>query len=316
MIKARITELDAVLDTLVDGVIMIDGQGNIIRYNPACERIFGHARAEVFGKNISELMPEPYRSGHDGYLKNYQKTAEPQIIGIGREVQGLKKDGTVFPMYLSVGEIAESEETAYVGIIRDLTEVVKRRTEFETLQQQHFHLSRVSAMDQMGATIAHELNQPLTAIMNYLDAGSTMIEREEKVLDTQKLRAVMQKSSEQAARAAAILSRLRKFIETGDVEKKQVSPENIIETSIDLIMPMFKNDGILLIKDIEPNLPNILASHVQIQQVLVNLIKNGCEAMLGGAETSLTVTAHRTHKDIIMLEVPFGNTWLYRHMFS
>ncbi|WP_418152377.1 PAS domain S-box protein [Litorimonas sp. RW-G-Af-16] len=170
-------ELDAVLHTLVDGVIMINGKGEIARYNPACEKIFGYKFSEVEGRNIRCLMPEPYRENHDDYIANYQSSGTAKIIGIGREVSGKRKDGNIFPMYLSVGEIPNVKGRAYVGIIRDLTLERQRQEEFEHLQNAHFHLSRVSAMDQMGAAIAHELNQPLTAIMNYLDAGVTILAR-------------------------------------------------------------------------------------------------------------------------------------------
>lgn len=300
MITEKKSELEAVLNTLVDGVIMIDEMGIITRFNPASEHIFGYSREDIIGQNIKQLMPNPYKSSHDTYIQNYKNTHKPQIIGIGREVQGQRKDGTVFPMYLSVGEVADTKQTSFVGIIRDLTQEVKRRSEFEALQQQHFHLSRVSAMDQMGAAIAHELNQPLTAIMNYLDAGLTLTGREDGRLDIEKINAIMQKSSEQASRAAEILSRLRKFIETGDIEKKSTNIVDLLTTSIDLIMPLFKKDGIVLARDIKQDLPNILASRVQIQQVLVNLIKNACEAMQESQDKTLTVSAWQKQNDIVI----------------
>lgn len=285
-------ELDAVLNTLVDGLIMIDARGLITRYNIACESIFGYDPSEVIGKNIRCLMPEPYHSKHDDYIANYHATKKAAIIGIGRDVSGQRKDGTVFPMYLSVGEIRNVKGHAYVGIIRDLTETVARRRAFEQLQQEHFHLSRVSAMDQMGAAIAHELNQPLTAVMNYLDAGGTVLSRDDAI-DRTRLATIMEKASGQAERAAKILARLRQFIETGDMNKKMVSIDTLIHGAIDLTMPQFKNNGISTHVDIEADLPDILVSDVQIQQVLVNLIRNACEAMVEQDTKTLRVTAKR-----------------------
>jgi len=139
------TELDAILDTIVDGVIVIDSMGSILKYNPACQNIFGY---EAFG----------------------------------REVKGRRKDGQVFPMYLSVGELPRESSRAFIGIIRDLSEDTRQQEQYEKLQQSHFHLSRVAAMDQMGTAIAHELNQPLSAIMNYLEAGVTILERKDEGL--------------------------------------------------------------------------------------------------------------------------------------
>ena len=209
--------LDAILNTIVDGVIVIDDDGMIEKYNPACSEIFGYDAAEVIGQNIKYLMPAPYRSEHDDYISNYKTSSTPKIIGIGREVKGARKGGTVFPMYLSVGELPREGRRAFIGIIRDLSKAAKQREAYEALQQSHFHLSRVAAMDQMGAAIAHELNQPLSAIMNYLEAGSAIINRKDEAL-YDRLGEIMTQSAGQADRAAKILSRLRRFIETGDVE--------------------------------------------------------------------------------------------------
>jgi PAS domain S-box-containing protein len=116
------SRLRAVVNTAVDGVILIDSHGVVLMFNPACERLFGYASYEVVGRNVKMLMPEPYRSGHDNYLSNYRDTGERKIIGIGREVLGRKRHGETFPMYLSVGEAEENGEPVFVGIIRDLTE--------------------------------------------------------------------------------------------------------------------------------------------------------------------------------------------------
>lgn len=294
-------KFEAVMNTLVDGAIMIDACGRISSFNRACEIMFGYQKDEVINQNISLLMPEPYRGHHDQYIQNYQSSLQPKIIGIGREVEGQRRDGSVFPMHLSVGEVKGDhvKDSSFVGIIRDLTEEYEAREQYERLQQQHFHLSRVSAMDQMGTTIAHELNQPLTAIMNYMDAGVTMV-KEGEGSDLEMLSLVMEKSSEQAGRAAAILSRLRRFIETGDVEKRVASPLQLIETSAELIMPLFKNDNIRIQYEVEDRLSNILVSSVQIQQVLVNLIKNACEAMLDETEKVLTLKAYSSKNSVII----------------
>jgi PAS domain S-box-containing protein len=121
------TRLRAVVDTAVDGVILIDARGNVAMFNPACEKLFGYAAAEVIGQNVKMLMPSPFRDEHDRYLENYRRTGERKIIGIGREVVGRRKDGSTFPMDLSVGEVREGSKSTFVGIIHDLTE--RKRTE-------------------------------------------------------------------------------------------------------------------------------------------------------------------------------------------
>jgi len=234
------TELDAILDTIVDGVIVIDSMGSILKYNPACQNIFGYEASEVVGKNVKCLMPKPYQKEHDGYIANYKSSGEAKIIGLGREVKGRRKDGQVFPMYLSVGELPRESSRAFIGIIRDLSDDTRQQEQYERLQQSHFHLSRVAAMDQMGTAIAHELNQPLSAIMNYLEAGVTILERKDEAL-YDRLREILTRSAGQADRAAKILSRLRRFIETGDVEKTLHKVDDLVQMSLDLIRPNYKN---------------------------------------------------------------------------
>ena len=284
------TELDAILDTIVDGVIVIDKMGLIEKYNPACERIFGYHLSEVIGKNIKYLMPNPYQDEHDGYISNYKSTTVAKIIGIGREVQGLRKDGRIFPMYLSVGELPRTASKAFIGIIRDLSHDMKQQEQYEALQQSHFHLSRVAAMDQMGTAIAHELNQPLSAIMNYLEAGTTILERKDEGLHEQ-LKEILTRSAGQAGRAAKILSRLRRFIETGDVEKTLHKIDDLMQISLDLIRPNYKTTDIEFILSLETDLPQILVSDVQIQQVLINLVRNACEAVEHSKLKQITLSA-------------------------
>lgn len=284
------TELSAVLDTMVDGVIIISGKGLIEGYNPACEEIFGHSKTDVIGENVKLLMPEPYHSEHDDYIENYKLSGDAKIIGIGREVKGRRKDGSVFPMYLSVGELPRTSARAFVGIIRDLTSESEQQKKYDKLQLDHFHLSRVAAMDQMGAAIAHELNQPLSAVMNYLEAGSAILEQG-KAGSEKILKDIMSKSAVQARRASKILSNLRRFIETGDVEKSIHDISEVIATAIDLIRPRFNNDSVELQVKIPNNLPQVLISGLQIQQVLVNLLRNAAEALADVEKKDLWVTA-------------------------
>lgn len=296
-IKPDYITLDAVLNTLVDGAILIDRQGLIFKYNPACEKIFQYAPEEIVGRNISVLMPEPYREKHDGFIENYQKTRTAKIIGIGRKVEGLKKDGCVFPMHLSVGEVKRGSDISYIGIIRDLSEEEREHMRFEELQQAHFHLSRIAAMDQMATAIAHELNQPLAAVMNYLNAGSNLIHTPQR-LDTQKLSVSLEKAKEQANRAGQILSGLRQFIERGQITKQPVSPVHLVESSLGLIRPFMKKTGVVVETEFAPSLPDLCVSDIQIQQVLVNLIKNACEAMADAPVKSLAINVDCHEGDV------------------
>lgn len=299
-------ELEAVLDTLVDGVVIINALGTMRLFNPACTKIFGYEPDEVLGQNVKMLMPEPFHSEHDGYLKSYDDTHEKKIIGIGREVQGRRKDGTVFPMDLAVGEANLESEPLFVGIIRDLTSRHDQQTKYDQLQEEHFHLSRVSAMNEMGSAIAHELNQPMAASINYLETVKLLLGRE-GVVDKEKLLDITSRAIEQTQRASDIIGRMRGFIEKGDVEKTRHHLYEVIETAKRLTFLSFDRQDIDVSIDVPTNLPQVFINSIQIQQVLVNLLKNACEAMIDSDVKKLRIVA-RVNSDRDLIEVQVQDT--------
>jgi PAS domain S-box-containing protein len=158
VIREAGVRIDTLVETAVDGVILIDTRGYIQTFNPACEKLFSYRAEEVVGQNVKMLMPAPYRNEHDQYLGNYQGTGERKIIGIGREVKGQRKDGTVFPMDLSVGEAKQDGESVFVGIIHDLTD--RKHTEEQLIQAQ-----KMEAVGQLSGGIAYDFNNLLTVIV-------------------------------------------------------------------------------------------------------------------------------------------------------
>ncbi|MEM9285562.1 MAG: PAS domain S-box protein, partial [Pseudomonadota bacterium] len=169
-------QLKALINTAVDGILSISADGSVRLYNKASERIFGHKEQDVLGCNIDMLMPPSYAERHQGFLERYLSGGSAQIIGVGRQVEGLRKDGSVFPMHLSVGEFVEENERFFVGIVRDLSAEVAARERSQMLQEQLEMISRYSAVNEMGAALAHELNQPLTAIELFLVAADRQLE--------------------------------------------------------------------------------------------------------------------------------------------
>ena len=277
---------EALISTAVDGIMVIDAHAVVQVYNRACERLFGYGADEVVGRNVRMLMPEPYRTAHDGYVFGYVATGEKHIIGIGREVSGLRKDGTVFPMNLSVGEGLVDGQRIFVGIITDLSERQARDKRIQDLQTEMWHVSRLTDMGQVAAGLAHELNQPLTAILNYTNTGRD-IAREGADRD---LEAIFGRIAEQTSRAGNIIRRLRSFIEKREPNRVAEDLGKTVEEAIRLGMIDAAERGIHLEMHAEPHLPPALIDRIQVQQVVVNLLKNAAEAMEHAKTRHLTVT--------------------------
>jgi two-component system sensor kinase FixL len=270
--------LDAVMDAAVDAIIIIDERGAIQRFNRAASEMFGYTEVELRGDNVSRLMPEPHRSRHDGYLARYLETGEALVIGKGREERGLRSDGRVFPMHLSVGEIRHGGQRGYVGIVRDLTEVRNSREQVRHLEEQLLHADRLVILGELTAGIAHEINQPLTAIAAYADAGCKLIEQ---IDDTPagNIRSICDRIGGQARRAGEVVQRLRRLVRSGEVTKARHDLNEIIRNILLLFEFEVKKTGIeLVFYPLEPLEP-MYVDEIQIQQILVNLIKNGLDAI-------------------------------------
>ena len=410
--------LAAILSTAVDGIVAIDPKGVVLLYNQACEKLFGYRAGEVVGQNVKMLMPETYRDQHDGYLANYNRTGERRIIGIGREVVGRRKDGSTFPMYLSVGEggltgqrffvaiihdlsalrweteqregadrllaqIVESSEDAissvaldgtitswnaaaeriygfsaseaigrHISMIlppdrlteddeimadlragrniehyetvrrhkgghdvlvslsvapifdasgamigasktaRDVTERKRSEQRLLGMQNELAHVGRLSAMGQMSAAIAHELNQPLTAVANYAKAAQRLLQNERlEPRQLQSAREAMEKAVAQTLRAGTIIRYLRDFVEKRESRKCPEDLNQVTREAVSLGMVGHSHSNVKLTLALDPTLPKVPVDKVQIQQVLLNLVRNAMEAMAEVETRELTISS-------------------------
>ncbi|WP_184722640.1 PAS domain-containing sensor histidine kinase [Caulobacter sp.] len=269
--------LRSILDTVPDGVVVIDRAGIMTSFSPAAERMFGWTAQEVIGKNVEMLMPEPYRSAHDGYIQRYHRTGDKRIIGAGRVVVGARKDGTTFPMELAVGE-TKGPVPSYTGFVRDLTETQETETRLQELQNELVHVSRLTAMGEMASTLAHELNQPLSAIANLLTGSRRLMDRGREA-DQAKVRDAIDRAAAQALRAGEVIHRMRDFVRRGASERAVESLSKLIEEASALALIGEKERQVDVRLNLAPQADAVFADRVQVQQVLLNLIRNGIDAM-------------------------------------
>ena len=283
-------------------MIVIDEHGIMQFFSSAAERQFGYSEPEAIGRNISLLMPEPDRSRHDGYLARYLKTGERRIIGIGRIVTGMRKDGTTFPMYLTIGEMQTEGQLHFTGFVRDLTEQQQTQARLQELQSELVHVSRLSAMGEMASALAHELNQPLSAISNYMN-GSRRLLAGSLDANAPKIEAALDRAAEQAIRAGDIIRRLRNFVAREASEKRVESLSKLIEEAGALGLTGAREQGVILRFSLDPTCDQVLADRVQIQQVLVNLFRNALEAMAASNHRELIASNAKAADDMIEIAV-------------
>jgi two-component system sensor kinase FixL len=279
--------LKSILATVPDAMIVIDERGHMSSYSAAAERLFGWTPEETLGRNVSMLMPSPDHDAHDGYLARYRATGERRIIGLPREVTGLRKDGSQFPMELAVGEARTDDDRLFIGFARDLSERQAAETRMRQLQGELVQISRLTAMGEMASAIAHELNQPLSAIANYLKGSTRLLARAEP--PRAQVTEALAKAADQALRAGDIIRRLREFVARGETERRVEDLSEVIEEARTLAMVGAKARGVHAQFRYDPGVGRVLIDKVQVQQVVLNLIRNAIDAMEDAPRRDLEV---------------------------
>ncbi|MGA8260593.1 MAG: PAS domain S-box protein [Arenicellales bacterium] len=295
-------QLRAFLDATPDVVITINDQGTIVSVNPATEKLFGYRRSELTGRNLSLLMAAPDRERHDEYLKNYLETGKPKIIGTGRDILACRKDGKVFPARLSVCEFKSHGETYFTGMLQDISERVAADNRERAMFAEHAHTSRVVALGEMASSIAHEINQPLTAIVSFADASRKLLETERP--DPETLKHALSQISRQGQRAGEIIRRLRQFVKKKEPDRSTVNINELIQAAVAMTKHDADRYGISLVLDLDPGALHTLVDRLQIEQVVLNLIRNSIEAIneQGGADGAITVRS-RLREDMVAVSV-------------
>jgi two-component system sensor kinase FixL len=298
----REAHLQSVLDTVPDAMIVIDTRGIMQSFSTTAERLFGYTAEEVVGRNVSILMPEPYRAQHDGYLGHYMATGERRVIGLGRLVVGQRKDGSTFPMELSVGEMHSGARRFFTGFVRDLTERQENQKRLQELQAELVFMSRFTALGEMASTLAHELNQPLTAAASYLSGARRLLDGG-RAEDISIVRGAIDSAAEQNLRAGQIIKRLREFVARGESDRQSENLRKLVEEACALALVGAKETGVNLTFAFDPAVRLVLVDRIQVQQVILNLIRNAIEAMQAVTRRELNISTRLVDKEMVEITV-------------
>ena len=300
--SATEAHLRSILATIPDAMIIIDEMGIILSFSAAAEKMFGYSEEEVVGENVSMLMPSPNRERHDTYLRNYRETGVRKIIGIGRVTTARHRDGSSFPIELSVGEAKFDGTRVFTGFIHDITQRQEADLRFHELQSELAHVGRLTELGTLASSLAHELNQPLTAIASYCEGAASLLEGEPDREQLEMAREALRDTAEQAIRAGEIVRRMRDFLSHGETEHREESLPRIVTEANALALVGSREHGIEVQVSLDPKAERVFVDRIQIQQVLINLIRNAIEAMLDSPVRSLSI-ATQADGDEFMISV-------------
>jgi len=283
-IEDRLTaeEFSALLNAAADAIIVINSAGRIEKFNPAAEHLFGYSPEQTIGKNVNMLMPDPYHSEHDSYLKNHLDTNINRIIGRGREVVGLHADGSEFPVDLSVGRVESQDEIRFVGILRDLTHQRENEAEIAKQRQELSRISRQATAGELAAALAHELNQPLSAIATYSGAAQRFLQKiqvtetDHDTLDQTKT--ALEEIQKQSLRAGEVIQRMRAFVQSDDTKRDRVPVGDLLDEILPIAQLDARSEGVVFNTQLQGKERILNVDKIQIQQVLLNLVRNAVDA--------------------------------------
>jgi PAS domain S-box-containing protein len=254
----------AILDSAVDGIVTIDERGIIDSVNPATERLFGYSARELVGQNVKILMPQPYRDEHDGYIERYRRTGERRIIGIGREVVGQRKDGSVFPVDLAVSEVPLGGRRLFLGTIRDIT----ARKQLEDQLRQAL---KIEAIGRLAGGVAHDFNNLLASILGYSEQLASE-------LPEGPLRRAAQQIRRSAERGAGLTRQLLAFSRRQELAPERLDVGAVLGELHDMLARLL-GEHVELEYRIADRLWLVLADRGQLQQVVLNLVVNSRDAL-------------------------------------
>ena len=272
------------LDAAVDAVILITHQGIVEAFNTSAVRLFGYTTDEIIGRNVRLLMTDQDAESHDAHLERYVRTGQSRVLGIGREVVARRKDGSQFPAFLSIGRISGSNPPRFVGFLQDITlrkqamaAIEEERERSNQTRERMLHVARMATMGEMASGISHEVNQPLAAIANFAQAASRMLRQSDS--DLGDVRNALDQIAAQALRAGKIIHHLRKLVGTRDSHREPTDINELVRETDSLTRADAREHDVQVRLELTPGLPQLLIDRIQIQQVMLNLLRNAIDAL-------------------------------------
>ncbi|OWK28321.1 PAS domain S-box protein [Sphingomonas mucosissima] len=299
-LQAREAQLLSILQTVPDAMVVIDETGHILSFSRTAEQLFGYPADEVIGRNVSILTPDEHTGQHDAYLDHYLATGERRVIGRTRLLTARASNGREIPIELRVGEAVTGGERLFTGFIRDISQRLDSEERLNTLRSELTHLSRLGAMGEMAAGLAHELNQPLAASVNYMATASLLLKEGS---DTPRAEEMLEQARSQALRAGEIIRRLRDFVARHDAEVRAEPVEETLRDAVALVFVGQKQLDVSVRYDLDPGAVLMFADRVQVQQVLVNLLRNASEAMRCAGTEDMSILVQTKVIDPETLEI-------------
>jgi two-component system sensor kinase FixL len=309
----------SILATVPDAMIVIDDHGHILSFSAAAERMFGFRGAEVMGQNVKILMPQPDRDKHDMYMQRYLETGVARIIGIGRVTTARRRDGSNFPIELAIGDARTPHGRVFTGFVRDLTERQATERRLNDLQREIGQMGRISAMASLASALAHELNQPLTAIASYMEGARALLDEP----DSEALAMIgeaLDEAAAQSLRAGQIVRRMRDFITRGESEKCVESLRQLVTEASALALTGSGPATADIDLRLDAAADAVLVDRIQIQQVLINLIRNAVEAMHRSQRRRIEIRSIAADNDLVTVIVadsgPGLTPEMQKHLFE
>lgn len=276
-LRASEEQFRAVVESVPNAILLVDGQGRVALTNPQAQALFGYAREELIGRPVELLIPEWHRSANETRRQSSAADARAGGMGFARELDALRKDGSEVPVEVVLKPMRTVDGSFLLVSLVDVTE--RRQNERTAARQRDeiAHLSRVATLGELSGSLAHEINQPLMGILSNAQAAQRFLARDDVDLD--EVREILVDIVEDDKRAGEVIRRLRALLKNGEMQNRPLDINSVVDAVVRLTRNDLMNRDVTVSTELAPDLPPVFGDHIQLQQVLLNLVMNACEAM-------------------------------------